>query len=220
MGITMRMNVSKYRKRSQYGADKLNKANNFEFLNLNYCKKGQNVLAGDSITEMYTHTEMFGGYTEQTGLAVYNRGISGDTSDRLLERFESTVLNLEPRNIAVLIGTNDMAMGASAEYTVENVEKIVELTKKKCGGANIIIQSVYPINNRINPQGRRNNKTVAVINAGLKNVAEKYGVSYLDLTQCLADESGRLDSKYTYDGLHVNAFAYEVITKKLLPLFK
>ncbi len=216
----MRMNLNKYRKRSQYGADKLNKVNNFEFLNLNYCKKGQNVLAGDSITEMYTHTEMFGGYTERTGIEVYNRGISGDTSDRLLERFESTVLNLEPRNISVLIGTNDMAIGASAEYIVENVEKIVELSKRKCGGTNIIIQSVYPINNRINPQGKRNNKTVAVINTGLKEIAERKGVSFLDLTQCLEDENGMLNPKYTYDGLHVNAFAYEVITEKMLPLLK
>ncbi len=212
------MNIKKVRKRSAYGADKINKAENFEFLNQNYCQKGQTVLAGDSITEMYNHTEMFEAYTRRTGIAVYNRGISGDTSDRLLERLESTVLNLEPRNIAFLIGTNDFNIGADVDFIAENIEKIIELSKRKCGSANIILESVYPVNTRVNPQGGRNNKDIAELNGRLREIAVQQNVHFLELTPLLADENGRLNRKYTYDGLHVNSFAYEVITRALQPL--
>ncbi len=90
------MNLNKIRKRTVYYAEKINKADNFEFLNKNYCKKGQTVLVGDSITELFNHTELFAEYTAETGISVYNRGISGDTSDRLLERLERNVLNIKP----------------------------------------------------------------------------------------------------------------------------
>lgn len=214
------MNIKRFRKKSKYGADKINKANNFEFLNLNYCKTGQTVLAGDSITEMYNHTEMFAEYTEKTGIYVYNRGISGDTSDRLLERFEKNVLNIKPKNIVLLIGTNDFHIGANASYIAENIEKIIKLSKEKCEGVNIILEAVYPINSTINNQGKRNNKNISALNAQLKTLAKANKIEFLDLTSRLADENGRLNAKYTYDGLHINALAYRIITNELVKLLK
>ncbi len=214
------MNIHKVRKKTEYGADKINKANNFEYLNRHYCQKGQTVLAGDSITEMYNHTELFAKYTQQTGIYVYNRGISGDTSDRLLERFERTVLNLEPRNIVLLIGTNDFNVGANVDFILHNIEKTVDLAKDKCKGVNIVLEAVYPINGKINNQGKRDNRKIAVLNARLKTLAEMKNICFADMTAKLSDRDGRLKEQYTYDGLHVNAYAYEVITNALIPLFK
>lgn len=214
------MNLKKIRKRTAYGADKINKTDNFEFLNKNYCKKGQTVLVGDSITEMFNHTELFAKYTEETGKAVYNRGISGDTSDRLLERLEKTVLNIKPANMVLLIGTNDLGVGATPEFASENIEKIVEQAKKRCKNINIVLLAVYPVNSRINNQGRRKNKDIAVLNSMIKNTADKHKTEFIDLTAALSDENGRLAAKYTYDGLHVNAKAFEVITRAILPLLK
>ena len=53
------MNLNKIRKRTVYYAEKINKADNFEFLNKNYCKKGQTVLVGDSIKDLFNHTYIF-----------------------------------------------------------------------------------------------------------------------------------------------------------------
>lgn len=214
------MNIKRVIRKTQYGADKINKLNNFEYLNLNFCKKGQTVLAGDSITEMFDHTEMFSEYTNKTGLSVYNRGISGDTSNRLLERFENTVLNLEPRNIVILIGTNDLNVGADIDFILENTEKIINLSFERCNGVNIVLQAVYPVNSTINNQGKRNNGDILKLNARLKTLSKMKNISFLDLNIQLADENGRLNSKYTYDGLHVNSPAYEVITKNIIPLLK
>ena len=214
------MNLKKIQKRTQYDPYKSSRAAGFEYLNRNYCRKGQTVLLGDSITEGYNHTEMFKDYTANTGTEVYNRGISGDTSDRLLERLEKTVLNIKPKNIVLLIGTNDLGVGADIDFISRNVENIITASKKRCKNINIILEAVYPINDKINKQGRRKNKDIAALNERYKAIADEQNITFLDLTKQLSDDSGRLNGKYTYDGLHVNSFAYELITRAVLPLLK
>lgn len=73
-------------KKTKYDLAKTVKKENFLFLNENFCKNGQTVLLGDSITELFNSYELFFDFSQKSGQAVYNRGISGDTSDRLLER--------------------------------------------------------------------------------------------------------------------------------------
>ena len=200
------MNLKKVRKRTEYDAYKRSRSESFELLNKNYCEKGATVLVGDSITEGYTHTELFAEYTKSTGTPVYNRCISGDTSDRLLERLEKTVLNIKPKNMVLLIGTNDLHAGADVDFVAENVEKIIEQSKKRC--------------KNINKQGRRNNKDIALLNKKLKAVAEKQKTKFVDLTDKLSDKNGMFNADYTYDGLHANAKVYEIVTNAVLPLLK
>lgn len=214
------MNIKKIRKKTEYNAEKNNKMNNFEYLNRNYCKKGQTVLAGDSITELFNHTELFANYTAETGISVYNRGISGDTSDRLLERFEKNVLNIVPENIVVLIGTNDLGVGAEIDFIVENTRKIIMLSKKKVSGVNIVLEAVYPVHNGVIDWGRRNNRDILKLNEKLRELAAGLEVKYLDLTEQLSDKKGRLKSEYTYDGLHPNVLGFEIAAKEIIPLLK
>jgi lysophospholipase L1-like esterase len=54
----------------------------------------------------------------------------------------------------------------------------------------------------------------------LEETAKKYGAVWLDLTGSLADEAGNLNEKFTFDGLHLNAAGYNIVTKKILPLLK
>lgn len=214
------MNLKKITKKTAYDAYKASRAAGFELMNKNYCEKGATILAGDSITEGFSFMELFAEYMALTSTPVYNRGISGDTSDRLLERLEKTVLCIKPKNLVLLIGTNDLGVGADPAFTVSNVEKIVEQSKKRCKDINIIIEGVYPINPTVNKQGKRNNKAIAEINRGLAELAKKHKVQFLDLTNSLSDESGLLKREFTYDGLHATAAAYEVIAKAVIPLLK
>lgn len=212
------MNLKLFRKRTAYGADKMNKMQNYAYLNSKYCRHGQTVLAGDSITEIYNHTEFFASYREKTGIEVYNRGISGDTSDRLLERWEDNVLNLKPKNIVLLIGTNDSAKGATADFIAENVRKIIELTKKECPSARLILEAVYPINKKIRFWPGRSNKKIKEINSVLEALAKKEGITFIDLTADISDSGGRLNPDFTYDGLHLNAKGFEKVTERLMEI--
>ena len=99
-------------------------------MNEKYARHGQTVLFGDSITEIFNSYKLFYAFSQTTGQAVYNRGISGDTSDRLLERLECNALNINPKNLVILIGTNDIGIGVPTEYTLKNIRVHLEKYKR------------------------------------------------------------------------------------------
>lgn len=209
------MNYQLIRKATEYKSDKINKRRNFTYLNKKFCKYNQTVLIGDSITEMYNHTELFEKYSEETGLKVYNRGISGDTSDRLLERLYDNALNIKPKNLVLLIGTNDLGVGADIYFILDNIEKIIDESKNACPDINFVLLGVYPVGDK---QGRRDNKDILKLNAHLARLAKRKAVKFVDLTDELSDNCGKLNSEYTFDGLHLNAYGFEIVTNKLIPL--
>lgn len=206
------MNLKRFEKRTRYCRERQNKADNYAHLNKNYCKKGQIVLAGDSITDMYNYYELFCEYRNTSGKEIYNRGIGGDNSNRLLERLESNVLCLEPEKVVYLIGTNDIACGASIEYIAENIRKLIEKTKERCPDCKIAIQSVYPVIDH----RQRKNKNLKPLNELIKQVCRETDTVYIDLFDALCDKKGSFNAEYTYDGLHPNVHGYEIVTKAIL----
>jgi lysophospholipase L1-like esterase len=158
---------------------------------------------------------------------VYNRGISGEVSGELAKRFEENVLTLSPRNIVILIGTNDLARGVEPAAIAKNIEQVVSLSRAAYPDINIILQAVYPTNPTINDRfmrmilhGRRTTASIKALNGLLEKTAKEYGAVWLDLNAGLADEAGNLDTKFTFDGLHLNAAGYRVVTEKIRPLLK
>ncbi|HEV7136970.1 MAG TPA: GDSL-type esterase/lipase family protein, partial [Steroidobacteraceae bacterium] len=61
------------------------------------------VFIGDSITEGWRLENSF------AGKPYVNRGISGQTSSQILLRFRQDALDLHPRVVVILAGTNDLA---------------------------------------------------------------------------------------------------------------
>ena len=206
------MNLKRYERRTQNDREKINKISNFTHINKNYCLKGQTVLAGDSITEFFNDYELFAEYRKRTGLEVYNRGISGDFSNRLIERLESNVLCLEPKNVVYLIGINDMHRSADNAYIIGNIKKIIELTREKCPDCNIFVQSVYPI---VDSRTRKNSQVLS-LNILIKELCAEKGIAYIDVHDLLTDSEGKFSSEFTYDGLHPNVKGYEVVVKEIL----
>ena len=67
-------------------------------------KSGENrvVFMGDSITEDWRLEKSF------PGKPYLNRGISGQTSPQMLVRFRQDVIDLKPKVVVILAGTNDI----------------------------------------------------------------------------------------------------------------
>lgn len=220
MAIFQKANsLEKIKKRTKYDLVKQTKKENFTFLNQTVAQNWQTVLVGDSITEIYNYGDLFFNYTKKTGQAVYNRGISGDTSDRLLERWEDNVLSIEPRDIVLLIGTNDLGVGAPIDFTINNIKEIIEITLSKCPYSKLIVESVYPVCKSIDRYmvGRRRNEDIGKLNKQLEMLCGQYEITWLDMTEALATKSGLLKEDFTYDGLHLNAKGFAVVTERLLP---
>jgi hypothetical protein len=53
-----------------------------------------------------------------------------------------------------------------------------------------------------------------------QKICEKYGCTWLDLNDKLRDSNGELKEEFTFDGLHINAKAYEIIAENVIPLLK
>jgi lysophospholipase L1-like esterase len=199
----------------------ITKRNNYSFLNKKYTIDNQTVLLGDSITDFFNWYELFYDFSKSTGQAVYNRGISGDTTDRLLERLQENVLNIKPKNIVLLIGTNDIGRGLPLSLSIENLEKIIKSTKECCPDVNFIIEAVYPINEKMRDRfEKRSNKKINEMNKEFIKLCQKYDCVWLDFTDKLKDKNGNLKEEYTFDGLHINAFAYEIVAENVIPLLK
>ena len=142
------------------------------------------------------------------------------------ERLADTVLNIRPRNVVMLIGTNDIGQGVPEEEMLQNITDSVQIIRKQSPETNLILQAIYPVNENMETLyarvmvGKRTNAGIKSVNEKLKKVAADNGAVFLDLTEALSDETGNLKRNFTYDGLHPTAEGYAVITEKILPLLK
>ncbi len=204
-----------------YNKKMATKKSNYTFLNQHYALDNQTVLLGDSITDSFNWYELFYDFSDKSGQAVYNRGISGDTTDRLLERLTENVLCIKPKNIVLLIGTNDIGRGLPVSLSLKNMESIIKITKSVCPQVNLIIEAVYPINEKIRDRfEKRSNAKINKMNSEFIKLCEKYDCVWLDFTDKLKDKDGNLKQEYTYDGLHINAQAYKVVAENVIPLLR
>lgn len=205
------MRFKTYLKRTEYDTDKNNKKDNFNFLNNKYCMPEQTVIAGDSITEIF-NMELFNSYIKESGKLVYNRGISGDTSNKFLERFDSNVLALKPSNLVLLIGTNDLSLISDIDYVFSNISKVIDKAMNFDPDMNIILQSVYPVTYK----NKRKNRLILALNEKLHVMCSQKNITYLDVHSLLLDKMGGFHSEYTYDGLHPNAKGFEIAAKQII----
>lgn len=171
---------------------------------------------GDSITDFYPLDEY---YDE---LPVVNSGISGNKTNDILADMKKRVYQYNPTKVFLLIGTNDLNSNDEniVNKTYKNTIKIIENIKQNRSEAKIYIESVYPINDKMdnNLAEERTNSKTKKLNKKLKKYCDSTeDCVYIDLYSKLIDEDGNLKEKYSTDGLHLNTLGYVVITRELLP---
>lgn len=178
--------------------------------------KSDIIFLGNSITNGGEWAELLGNPHAK------NRGISGDTTQGVLDRL-STITKGKPSKIFLLIGTNDLSRGKSVEAVVRNVEKIVERVKRESPATKLYVQSVFPVNPKFNKfLGHMNRqKDIAALNAKIKAVAARHGVTYIDVYKALVTPSTDvMNPEYTNDGLHLLGKGYQKWVDVLKPYLK
>ena len=179
-------------------------------------EKGENrvVFMGDSITDSWKLAEYF------AGKPYINRGISGQTTPQMLVRFRPDVIDLKPKVVVILAGTNDIA-GNTGEMTLETIENnyrsMAELAK--ANGIKVVFASILPISDyNKNAQGQqivrsvqRQPSKILTLNKWLKDYAAANGHIYLDYFSATADDKGFLRADFANDGLHPHAEGYKLM---------
>lgn len=168
------------------------------------------VFMGNSITEMWKDAHP--GFFEDH--PYVNRGISGQTTPQMLLRFRQDVIDLNPKIVVILAGTNDIA-GNTGPMTLEqirdNILSMVELAKMN--GIAPIVSSVLPAYDYPWRPGLKPNIKIPKLNDMLKTMAEEKDVMYLDYFTEMADERNGLPPKLTTDEVHVTKAGYEIMEK-------
>lgn len=161
------------------------------------------VWLGDSITDGGEWSELF------PGLHTLNRGISADNTFGILHRLNE-VCSRKPKKIFLLIGINDIARGIPDDVIISNYQKIVGLMRNLTSGTKIYLQSIMPTNNAFTDFKNHQNKQehIATVNAAIQKLADGKKVFYVDLQSVFSDVEGKLDKRYTNDGLHLLGSGY------------
>jgi len=160
------------------------------------------IFLGDSITDRCEWFELF------SNPNIKNRGLSGDKTSGVLDRL-SEITESKPDKIFIMIGVNDIRHNICMDSILTNYNRIIKTIKAESPKTRIIIQSVLPVNNKIG-KPKTTNVQVDSLNNFIKNMTRKFNIPYVDINSKLKDVEGRLDKKYTEDGLHINGNGYLV----------
>ena len=171
------------------------------------------VFMGNSITEGWVsqRPEFFKEHK------IAGRGISGQTTPQMLIRFTPDVLDLKPKAVVILAGTNDIAGNtgyASTKMITDNLRAMAELAR--ANGIKVILSSILPVYSYPwSPQVKAVER-IAEVNAWMKAYAEANEFVYLDYFPALADERKGLKKEYSEDGVHPNELGYETMEPLVL----
>lgn len=164
------------------------------------------VFMGNSITDNWAYYH--------PGFFIDNhfcgRGISGQTTAQMLVRFMADVVELQPKAVVIMAGTNDVAHNEfyiAPEHVVENIIAMCQLAQ--ANGIIPIISSIPPCSEFpwrkeiVNP-----GQTIVDINRNLKAYAEANQIEYVDYHSALADEHLGFPKTLSDDGCHPDPDTY------------
>jgi lysophospholipase L1-like esterase len=169
------------------------------------------VFLGDSITDAWRLNEYF------TGREFVNRGISGQNTGQMLARFRQDVLDLNPKAVLILAGTNDINQGIAPEQIQENLASMGDLAKAH--GMRVAMASILPVSDYhkdVDPQYERTAgrppATIQALNRWIESHCASEGFIYVNYSASLVDTSGQFRSDLSDDGLHPNPKGYRVMS--------
>jgi lysophospholipase L1-like esterase len=196
------------------------KAKGQDWANLNKYKNENTLLAppasgdkrivyfGDSITEAWgtIYPDFF---IKKTYI---NRGISGQTTPQMLIRFRADVIELKPKIVVILAGTNDIAGNtgpATLEMILGNLISMCELAK--ANDIKVILCSILPAYDYPWKSGLEPAHKIEALNSMILKYAKTNNISYVDYYSAMVDERKGLKSIYSQDGVHPNKEGYRTM---------
>lgn len=140
------------------------------------------------------------------------RGISGQTTPQMLVRFRADVIDLKPKVVVILAGTNDIA-GNTGPMTLEmifgNLKSMAELAR--ANGIAVVLSSVLPVYDYPWKPGLEPAQKIVKLNAMVKSYAQEQGMVYLDYFTPMADDRDGLKKSLGDDGVHPNKTGYGIM---------
>ena len=168
------------------------------------------IFIGDSITDYWKLADYF------PGKPYINRGVDGQSTPEMLVRFRQDVIDLHPKVLVVLAGTNDVA-GVTGRTRNEDIEanyaSMAELARVH--SIRVVFASLLPVYDYTQESKEsfalRPRERILVLNRWLKDYCAKNGLVYLDYFSAVDDDKGMLRRDLSDDGLHPNTAGYKIM---------
>ncbi|HMP81587.1 MAG TPA: GDSL-type esterase/lipase family protein [Verrucomicrobiota bacterium] len=171
-----------------------------EFSQSKEADQGAIVFLGDSITQGWGDLRQhFPKYH------CANRGIGGDTTRGILYRLQEDVLDLKPAAVVLLIGTNDIGIGADPADIAENMKAILAALKAANPKMPVIVCKVMPSDSSKQRPADKIQRLNALVD---EIVAADAQFIRCDTYSIFANENGNAKKDEFPDLLHLNAAAY------------
>ena len=168
------------------------------------------VFFGDSITDIWKLADYF------PGKPYINRGIGGQTTPQMLVRFRQDVIDLQPKVVSILAGTNDIAgnTGPMRNDDIEaNLASMTELARLH--GIHVVLASLLPVHSYTEKSkdffAQRPQARILELNQWIKDYCAKNNIVYLDYFSALVDDHGMMKKDLADDGLHPNAAGFKIM---------
>jgi len=188
---------------------------------------------GASITYGYYDLEM-GGYVNRIRYyleneknfddQIFNLGVSGATTEDLLERFDAEAKARRPEKIIISVSTNDtqfLIQENKQRIILEECQKNVTelINKARNYTSDIAIIGITPVDDeKTNPLPWATdkivqNKNIELYNDKVKQVCEKEKIKFIDLYS----EMVKIDyKKLLFDGLHPNSEGHKWMAERII----
>ncbi len=167
------------------------------------------VFYGDSITD---------GWGRRTGKFFpgkpwINRGISGQTTQQMLIRFQQDVVHLKPTAVVILAGTNDVAGNTGPEnlqMIQDNIASMVAIAK--ANGIRVVLASTLPAKKFLWNPDVQPAETIKTLNQWMEQYCAKEKLVFLNYYPALVDSEGGMKEELATDKtVHPNDAGYAIM---------
>ncbi len=165
----------------------------------------ETMMLGDSITDEGQWDELL------NNTKVQNRGISGDTTDGVIDRLNSVSKCI--KQVFIMIGVNDIMRGKEAHEVYANYLKIIQTFKDK--NIKVHIQSTLYIGET---RMANFNPKIEELNKKLEKYASENQIPFINLNPIFAPQKV-LKKEFTSDDLHLNGTAYKLWSEEIKKYF-
>jgi len=166
------------------------------------------VFVGDSLVSSADWNEYLPAYN------IVNRGIYGDDTSDLLSIIPQ-VLELQPAQLLMLIGINDLNKQMDFEESKANLAQIFDRIDEHTPRLQVVLLELLPTNASWHRQPAP--QAVDQYNRFLQQQADQRQYTFAAISSSLAEEQGGLNPGFTHDGIHLNSEGYRVLSQALQP---
>lgn len=121
----------------------------------------------------------------------------------------------KPEYLVITLGINGGVAGYFEEKQFKaSYRKVIEAVKKNSPETVMILQNIFPVASNIDNKKypKITNQNIDTANGWVRDIAEEYGLNYLDSKECLMGVDGYMQSSYqSGDGIHMTPAALRVL---------